>query len=329
MVSHGKDNTISLTDIESKISEADLLHFYLGIEQIPCVIQSPLRVDNHPSFGLYTTDGIHIFYKDFSTSECGNTYTLLSKLWGLSFVDTLRRVHKEFILGEKITVNKISHPKVCVHKDVADCKLEVKIREWKDYDIEYWKSYGITLEWLKWAEVYPISHKIITKEDKKYIFPADKYAYAYIERKEGNITIKIYQPFNTKGFKWANKHDRSVVSLWTKIPENGDKVVICSSLKDALCLSANTKIPALAVQGEGYGMSDTAIKELKRRFTEQYILLDNDDAGIKDAIKLAKRTGFTNIVLPQFEGGKDVSDYYKLYGKSEFIKLIKKLFEND
>lgn len=329
MVSHGKDNTISLAYIESKISEADLLHFYLGIEQIPCVIQSPLRVDKHASFGLYTLDGVHIFYKDFSTSDCGSTYTLLSKLWGLSYNDTLKRVNDEFILKRKITVKKTSKTKISVYKNVTDCNLEVKVREWKDYDIEYWKSYGITLDWLKWADVYPISYKIVTKEGKKYVFPADKYAYAYIERKEGSITIKIYQPFNTKGFKWSNKHDRSVVSLWTKIPETGSRVVICSSLKDALCLSANTKIPALAIQGEGYGMSDTAIKELKRRFDKQYIILDNDEAGIRDAVKLSERTGFINLVLPQFEGGKDISDYFKLFGKSEFIKLIKKLFKND
>ena len=159
-------------------------------------------------------------------------------------------------------------------------KIEVKVRPWEKYDYEYWASYGIEKQWLKYAEVYPISHKIIYKKDEKsgksskYIFPADKYAYCFVERKEGNLQIKIYQPFNTKGFKWCSKMDGSVIGLWTKIPEKGDRVVICSSLKDALCISCNLHIPTLCLQGEGYDISNTAITELKRRYKKIFISFD-------------------------------------------------------
>ena len=159
------------------------------------------------------------------------------------------------------------------------------------------------------------------------VFPADKYAYAYVEYKEGKVTLKIYQPFNKQGYKWSNRHDRSVISLWTKVPEMGDKLCVCASMKDALCLWANTGIPAIATQGEGYGISDTAVNELKRRYKQVYILLDNDEAGLIDGEKLAASTGFTNIVLPQFDGGKDVSDlYYILRDKEKFREIILSLF---
>ena len=69
------------------------------------------------------------------------------------------------------------------------------------------------MKWLKYADVYPISHKIVIKDNKSYAFGADKYAYAYVEFKEGRTTLKIYQPFNKNGFKWSNRHDRSVISL--------------------------------------------------------------------------------------------------------------------
>ena len=94
-------------------------------------------------------------------------------------------------------------------------------------------------------------------------------------------------------------------------------------------MSCNTNIPALAIQGEGYVMSETAINELKRRFKHQYILLDNDKAGLKDAVKLSNITGFTNLVLPQFDGGKDISDAFKVFGKEKFKQLIKQLFQNE
>lgn len=208
----------------------------------------------------------------------------------------------------------------------SDSDLQCKVREWRQYDIDYWASYGVPLEWLKYADVYPISHKIVISEGKKYVFGADKLAYAFVERKEGRVTLKIYQPHNKADRKWANKHDRSVISLWTKIPETGDKVCICSSLKDALCLWANTGIPSVAVQGEGYGMSDTAISELKRRYKQVYVLFDNDEAGLADGEKLSKQTGFTNVVLPKFDGGKDVSDLFKSVGKEKFCDIINSLF---
>ena len=329
MISHGRENSITLAEIESKISEGELLQYYLGIKEVPCVIKSPLREDKRASFGIYSLDGIHIFYTDFSTKDTGSTYQLLSKMWGLTFSQTLEKIYHELVKHDKtINVNAIQKPKINVYSSLEDnTNLEVKIRDWKNYDIDYWKSYGVPLEWLEWAEVYPISFKIVIKNDRRYVFPAEKYAYAFVEHKENNVTLKIYQPFSTT-HKWANKHDRSVVSLWTKIPQTGNKVVICSSLKDALCLSANTKIPALAIQGEGYGMSDTAIAELRKRFSKQYIILDNDKAGLSDAVKLAERTGFTNLVIPSFEGGKDLSDYFKLFGKSRFVELIKNLFQN-
>ena len=150
-----------------------------------------------------------------------------------------------------------------------------------------------------------------------------------MEHKEGKVTLKIYQPFNKDGYKWSNKHDTSVISLWTKVPEYGEQICICSSLKDALCLWANTGIPALAVQGEGYKMSNTAISELKKRYKKIFILFDNDKAGLIDGEKLALSTGFTNIVLPEFEGGKDISDlYHSLQNKEKFKETMIGLFIN-
>lgn len=103
---------------------------------------------------------------------------------------------------------------------------------------------------------------------------------------------------------------------------------MCSSVKDALCLTCNTGIPAIALQGEGYVMSTTAQKNLKSRFKNIYILYDNDKAGLAYAQKTSEETGFKNIILPQFEGGKDISDFYKVVGKEKFIETITPLFNN-
>lgn len=320
--------TALLAEIKSKIGDENIAKKYLGITKIPCVIKSPLRVDNKPSFAIYQHDDGSIYYMDYATGEKGSLYSLLCSLWHSSFLDVISKIVGGFdqqqIECSQQQLRKQTG-KIIAKNQVA---LQCKVREWQSYDIDYWQSYGISLQWLKYAEVYPISHKIVIKDDKKYTFGADKYAYCFVERKEGKVTLKVYQPFNTKGFKWSNKHDRSVISLWTKVPEKGKRICICSSLKDALCLWANTGIPAISVQGEGYSMSETAINELKKRFERIYVLFDNDEPGLKDGEKLSHETGFINVVLPPFKGGKDISDYYKIKGKEAFVELIHHLIKS-
>lgn len=330
--SNGKQTHLSLEEILNKTTESSILHYYLGITSIPCIINSPLREDKRPSFGLYSPDGIKIYYTDLSTKDKGGLFDLLSKMWGIPYKDVLIKISNDinnFTHSSKL--DKYSNTSIrSIGTYRSESELQCKVREWRNYDIEYWESYGISLKWLKYAEVYPISHKIIIKDKKRYTLGADKYAYAYVERKEGKVTLKIYQPFNKQGYKWSNKHDASVVSLWTKVPEYGDKICICASLKEALCLWSNTGIPCIATQGEGYRISETAIKELKRRYKNIYILFDNDEAGLIDGKKLSEETGFTNLILPKINEAKDVSDLYKsLNNKEEFIKIILKLFKDD
>lgn len=327
--SKGRDS-VSLDDILSKVTEADILSYYLGVTEVPCIINSPLRQDRRPSFGLYSPDGRRIYYTDLSTRDRGGLFDLLGSMWNCSYKEVLTRINDDI---SKFNGSASIHTYTpCTVRSTStynrDTDLQCKVRDWRDYDIEYWASYGISLEWLKYAEVYPISHKIVIKDGHRYVFVADKYAYAYVEHKEGKVTLKIYQPFNKGRYKWSNKHDSSVVSLWTKVPEYGEQICICSSLKDALCLWSNTGIPSLAIQGEGYRMSGTAISELNRRFKKVFICLDNDKPGLEDAERLSRETGFTNVVLPFFDEGKDISDLFKVKGKEEFLKIIKPLFNS-
>lgn len=330
--STGRQSSYGLEEILSIVSEADILSFYLSISEVPCIINSPLREDKRPSFGLYSPDGVKIRYTDLSTRDSGGIIDLLGKMWNLGYLEVLDRISKDMPQFHGGATVKKHSP--CIVRSTStynsESDLQCKVREWRDYDIEYWNSYGISLEWLRYAEVYPISHKIIIKGSSRYVLGADKLAYAYVEHKEGKVTLKIYQPFNKLGYKWANKHDTSVISLWTKVPEYGDRICICASLKDALCLWANTGIPSIAIQGEGYRMSETAINELKRRYTNVYILFDNDEAGLIDGEKLSEATGFINIVLPKFDGGKDISDYYKILNdKDKFKQNILTLFNHE
>ena len=332
MVIGKTSSSISKTEIFEKFSEAQVLSTVLPeVKEIPCLINSPLRTDRHPSFRIYMSEHNHIRYIDYASNDKGTLLDLLCRYWNCTFNQALDRICKLMVKDNDVTI-KPKQIKTLTRKETSGLtQIEVKVRPWRDYDYEYWASYGITKPWLRYAEIYPISYKIVTKKDittgktNKYIFPADKLAYCYTERKEGKLQLKLYQPMNKQGFKWCSKMDSSVISLWTKIPEYGDRVVICSSLKDALCISCNTHIPAIALQGEGYSMSQTAINELKRRYKKVFISLDTDEPGRKDAIKLVRETGFTNIV-PDLRECKDFSDAYKKYGKEWFTETIGNIF---
>lgn len=330
MVIGKTSSSISKAEVFAKFSETQVLSkVFPQITHIPCRINSPLRVDKHPSFSIYMGSNNHIYYKDFGdSSEKGSLLDLLCKYWNCTFNQCLDKICAIMIDAKCDDLTVRPTIKTLTRKDVSqNTKIQVVVRPWQDYDIEYWKSYGIELKWLKYAKVSPISYKIITKKDpetgksKRYIFPADKLAYVYQEKKDGKLQIKIYQPMNTKGFKWCSSMDGSVISLWTKVPETGDRIIICSSLKDALCTSCQLGIPAIAPQGEGYNISESACKELRRRYKKVFICFDTDEAGKKDAEALAEKTGFINVV-PNLGKQKDLSDYFKsLKNKEDFKKL--------
>lgn len=326
------EHSITLEDVLARTTEFGILYHYFNVSELPTVIHSPLRQDSRPSFGLYTLDGKRVHYTDLATKDRGGLFDLLMKYWGESYKGMLNHLWKDLpsFSNANVQFNSMKSERTYQYQSLKsrNIDLQCKVREWRDYDIEYWASYGISLEWLKYADIYPISHKIVIRDGQRYVFGADKYAYAYVERKEGKVTLKIYQPYNKGGYKWSNRHDRSVISLWTKVPEYGDRICICSSMKDALCLWSNTGIPALAIQGEGYGMSDTAIGELKRRYKEVFIALDGDKAGIEDSIKLQKETAFKIIDCPLIDKAKDWSDIYYFYGKEALLKEFKKALEN-
>lgn len=316
----------SVADVMKRVSHAELLSHYMGIDSLPVLINSPLRDDDkHPSFFIYSPDGNKVLYKDYATGDNGDIYSLLKNVKHKTFAELIRTIASEKSFVKTSYTNRGSQGRKKIFRNTTN--VQVKIREWKQHDIEYWQSYGISVKWLKYAEVYPISHKIIYKGNQRYVFPAAKYAYVFVEHKENNVSLKIYQPFN-KTFKWVTSNNGSVVGLWTKIPKIGEKICICSSLKDALCLWANIGIPSIYVQSETTGLSNTAQEVLKHRFKHIYICFDNDEAGLVDGKNLSEKTGFKNVILPFFKGGKDISDAYKLFGKEWLLENVKCLFEN-
>ena len=319
--------SVSLSEIRQQYSDADIAQKYLGVK-VPCLVCSPFRDDKRPSLSLYYSKSGNLCYKDFATSEGGSLYDFLSRLWNTSMRETVSKIASD--IGIKDTLVKRRTKSL---RKTTKSILQVKIREWRDYDIEFWAQFGINKDWLKFGDVYPITQMFFTKDGITKIIPADKYAYAYIERKDGIVSIKIYQPFSDT-MKWISKHDSSVWDLWTKLPENGERLIITSSRKDALCLWANTGIPSLSLQGEGYVPKEHVVNQLKQRFKNIYVLYDNDFKAVEKGEEnhgrvfgkhLSDMFGLIQIEIPEFYRSKDPSDLFRDWGKEVFRTVMRSL----
>ena len=328
MVSKGTD-TISIDDVRRITTDSEVVNKYLGISVVPSNINSILREDKNPSLCIFPYKD-SLFFKDFGTNQSGNIYQLLSLYWNIPLNQVYRKIYNDFTSANYKSCcckNKISKT---IIKKKSNINIKVKIRDWKPWDIEYWSSYGISLKWLEYCDIFPISHIfLIHQNGEQLIISADKYAYVYIERKDNKVSLKIYQPYSTN-FKWMSKHDASVWDLWTKIPEKGDKLIITSSRKDALCLWANTGIPSLSLQGEGYIPKEKVINQLKERYNKIYVFYDNDfknkvNNGRNYGRILAEKFNLQQIEIPTEYKSKDPSDLYKNWGKEVFLNVINQL----
>ena len=321
---------ISLDSILSKVTVFDILSTYLGVNELPICINNPCRKDDNPSLGLYYSSKYNTMsYKDFATGDTGNLFGLLMNLWNCSFDEVLKKIDNDINSLSPTTLQIKSKSKTHFKRTHSD--LQVKIRDWEDYDDEFWHKYGLNREWLKFGDVYPISYIIIKKENNTQYIKAEKYAYVYVERKDGIVTLKVYQPYSER-MKWLSKHDGSVIDLWTKIPKEGDNLIITSSRKDALCTWTITGIPCISFQGEGYWPKEHVIQQLKDRYKNIYVLFDNDfksevNHGQLFAQKLCDYFQLKNLTLPTELGEKDQSDLVKHYGPNKLKDVIMTLIE--
>lgn len=306
----------------SDIDQLSIAHHYFNVTKLPHKLNSPIREDKNPSCALYMKKGAILFH-DFSTGETMGLIKLVAKYLGIDDKDT------ESIRDRILTdMGKPSEWKRLTRVVRTELKyvITTEEREFEDCDVVYWMSYGIDIATLISSGVRAISSITYQYPNKKITYSTDKCAYAFHEFKDGNETLKIYQPLvKDKKWKWRSTHPGDVIQLWTTLPKEGDIVMICSSLKDALCVRCNMGIPSIAPQSETVKpvmMSPSAVKSLKNRFHRIVVCFDTDQAGRKGEAAMCEMTGFEQFNLDEFEGGKDISDFYKVFGKQRFIEMI-------
>ena len=299
------------------VQDVDIFALYTGKPvAAKASILSPLREEKRPSFGYFIGKSGEICFNDFVLGK-GDCIKFVQLYFGLNFYDAMSRVVIDFNLtndfyfrdlGEGVKSFTLQDRSAILKQINVKPNFGIKRREWDLHDYQYWYKYGITKETLIAYNVFPISY-LITGD---HTIKADKYAYAYVEYKDGRETFKVYQPFS-KYIKWLSSHDDSVWQGWNQLPEKGEILIVTKSLKDVMSITEVLKIPSVALQSETIKPKNKIIDELKQRFDDVYILYDNDytkkvNWGERFSKELAVEHGLYFSQIPESYASKDFSD---------------------
>lgn len=310
--------------ILSRVSEEQIMSFYLNIPVKKGVIHSPLRKDSHASCSFYRNSKGVLLFKDFATGDCLNCFEVVKRLFSCDFYEALRIIANDFGL---YTYNHLQRHSGKIYKRIdriendVDTRIDVQVKEFTDDELKWWDGYGISLAVLKKFRVYSLEYvwvngRIVAKSQPS----CPVYGY-YGRKKDSKDLWKIYFP-KRKEYRFLGNYPASKVQGYEQLPSNGDILVITKSMKDVMCLYT-FGVHAIAPGSEVLFVSDTMLNNLRNRFRVIVVFYDNDIPGIHNMRKIrASHPDLTYIWIPRRLGAKDFSDLYLKVKRQKMEKLV-------
>ena len=146
-----------------------------------------------------------------------------------------------------------------------------------------------------------------------------------LEKKHDNHKFELWKCYFPKrtSYRFLGNYPAKKLQGYDKLPKKGKLCVITKSLKDCMVLY-NLGIAAIAPQSETQFIEDNVLEVLKKRFKHIVLLFDNDQTGIEFTNKIKRKYNWiTPMIIPLKYNAKDISDFYKAYGRDKTIELIK------
>ena len=325
---YNERHLVDADEILTRVSDFNIFKYYYPDLDLNRNTKSPFHTDKNESLRIFWSSKFNKFmFKDFGGSGLrGDVFVFVSKLIGLNYYETLVKIIIDFNLDDYFNVDSdikpLSKPTIYSPEQIKSfikdsVVLEVRLRKWSQVDDNYWNSYGISTNTLDKYRVFPVSHIFINEN----IIVADKNAYVYTELKDSILRYKIYQPLSKK-MKWLNNMVEGTLSGWSQMADNGEMLIIASSLKDTMCLHDLGYENVIAPQTENYIHKPHIIDILKSRFKLIYIFYDYDEAGIRASNNICKMYNLRQLFTMDNKL-KDPSDFYRAKGGELLKQLIK------
>lgn len=314
--------------IESKVSQETLISNYYGVPIKKGLFCAKHRADSHPTCCYYKRNG-RIYIKDFGSDYHGDWIYVVKQKFNCNYYDALAIAANDFDIQKIPHLNKnkvkISNESLSENKQSI---IRVEIRDFQQYELDWWNKFGISLQTLKKFRVFSckniwINDHIIHLETNNQLV----FGY-YGGIKDGVEQWKLYWP-NNKKYKWLSNRDSSQLQGARMLSKSGgDLIIIQKSLKDVMLLY-EFGIPSVAPNSENVFLSDEQLMKLKSKFKRIIVWYDNDAPGKAYLEKIKKEhPELDYFYIPEEFKEKDFSDFYKMYGKDEATKFLNKYILN-
>lgn len=310
--------------ILSKISEESIFRYYLGIDLKKGLFCSTLRSDKNPTCSIFRNSKGVLIFKDFATGQYLDCWNIVMYKYNCTYFQALEIVANDFgLIKSDIKKNKgkidLQIPKI---EDKETSKIQVEIQEFTDLELKWWSKYGITKEILNKFKVYSCKHIFLNNNlfaESKQHCPIFGY---YGNKYHGLELWRIYFP-KRKNYRFITNWPAKKLQGYDQLPKKGNLLVITKSMKDCLSMYS-CGITAIAPCSENLFVSKSILEDLKKRFKYIVVFYDNDIPGINNMRKIKKDYPDLNyFFIPRKYEAKDFSDFYKKYGRSKTLSIIK------
>lgn len=273
-----------------------------------------------PSMYFYYEEKYNDYrFKCFSTNHQGDGVSLLMGLNSLTATQAIQRVLNDFnvyVMSNGTTNVKRQYTEQQTKFEVQD----IIPRRWNKLDQEYWGDlYHISSSTLDRFNVKPLESLTLVSETlqgTKYSTISHSNMYGYFN--SDNELYKVYQPGNKK-YKFMKLDD--YLQGLNQLTYEKPYLVICSSLKDCMCLHelGYRNIETVAPDSENTMIAPMYIETFLKRYQGVVTLFDFDKAGKAAAQKYTDEYGIKAAILPIL---KDLSDSVAVRGIEEVRRIL-------
>lgn len=309
--------------ILQRLSQETIMEHYLGVHVGKGLFRSPLRKDENPTCSFYKNNQGELIFKDFSGAFYGNCFDVVKYKYNCSYYKALQIVANDFGIVKRKNLKK--HERLIDYsgtsfKEKEQTILQAEIKEFSKEELAWWNQYGITESTLKRFGVYSCK-SIFINGIYNTSSTRSNFIFGYYRGKKDDVELwRFYFP-QRKHYRFLSNWSHKLVQGGLQLPKSGDLLVITKSMKDVMCLY-ELGITAIAPNSETLFVSEEQYSLLKSKFKVIVTLYDNDLAGISNMSKIKKKFNCPCLFIPKHYGAKDVSDFYKKYGRDKTIELI-------
>lgn len=353
--------------ILSKVSQVTIFSTYLNLsdkivqycidtEKLIC---SPIRDDVHPTCGFRYDNKGKLKFRDFAGYFWGDCFDIVALIMGgiynkqydisnrEDFVKVLRHItftFKDIFYGQEKDINLINE----INTGIVAIKhkkpnIELVVRNWNEYDKEYWGKFGVPLQYLNINFIYPVEQYYINRKinpEPKYFYNANDPCYGYClgQDRSGVYNIKLYFPNRNKTVTRFITNCNHLEGIYNLDKTDYDIIVITKSTKDRVSLGAailrinslyggvDKKVGVINIPHETYKLRQNEFDWLKGKLSDRgkiVSLMDNDSTGKHETIWLRNNYQITPLLIPVIYCAKDFAELVSKHKFDEVVNLIK------